>query len=76
MALFNRIFDYLTDGMAMAGNAITPVDGKDIAHVACHMAGGATRSDRDQIVLNRSRWCRVVKGVFRAMAVSTILHLS
>ena len=73
LASLHGILDILAHGVAMAGHAVAIMDGIDVAHASCHMAGGAAHGNGDHVMLDRGRWDWVIKGVLRPVAVGAIL---
>lgn len=72
----NNVFGVLAGIDAMADGAVAQVDGVDLAHVICHMAGHAADRGRDHVMLNIGRRDWVVEGVFGTVAVGAVLHLA
>lgn len=72
----NSVFGVLACIDTMADGAVAQVDGVDLAHIICHMAGHAADRGRDHVMLNIGWWDGVVEGVLGAVAVGAVLHLT
>lgn len=72
----NSVFGVLACIDTMADGAVAQVDGVDLAHIICHMAGHAADRGRDHVMLNIGWRDGVIEGVFGAVAVGAVLHLT
>ena len=80
LAFLNGIADILGNEVfvvAMADNAIAPMDGVDISHSGRDMTRGDTAGgDGNHIMLLGCRWDRMICLVFLSVAVGAILELT